>query len=277
MNDQQCVEFLQWALPQLRLRWGGFRKVRRQVRKRIDRRIRQLGLEDVAQYRALLASRPAEWAVLERFCRISISRFYRDRGVFDHLAEHVLPALARAAARRGENQLRLWCAGCATGEEVYTLAILWHGRLSPEWPQVRLSTVATDADEQMLHRARRACYQASSLKDVPREWLDAAFTRRGEAYVLRPQFASGIEFRREDIRSELPRRTFHLVLCRNLAFTYFEEQLQREVLRRIVDRLLPDGVLVIGKQESLPVAAEALAPSSRNLGIYRAADVRRLP
>lgn len=269
MTDPQCVEFLQWALPQLRLRWPGFRKVRRQVHKRINRRLGQLGLSDVSQYRSYLESHPAEWPVLDAFCRIPISRFYRDRGVFDHLGGQVLPELARRATARGENEVRLWCAGCASGEEAHTLAILFHTCVRPRFPGIRLRQVATDVDAHLLQRARRARYRASSVKDVPPGWLDTALVRSGEEYVLRPQFGAGTEFRQQDIRSELPEGPWHLVSCRNLVFTYFDEDLQRDVLRRIAGHVLPGGVLVIGKQESLPAGVEGVSPYHGALGIYR--------
>jgi chemotaxis protein methyltransferase CheR len=85
MQDAECVALLRWALPRLGLRWPGFRKVRRQVCKRITRRIRELGLADVTTYRERLESVPEEWPELDALCRITISRFYRDRAVFDHL------------------------------------------------------------------------------------------------------------------------------------------------------------------------------------------------
>ena len=97
MKNAECVDFLQWALPRLGMRWPGFRKVRRQVCKRIDRRLRELGLPDLAAYRIRLGQDSTEWKFLDGACRITISRFYRDRGVFDALGANVLPALARAA------------------------------------------------------------------------------------------------------------------------------------------------------------------------------------
>jgi chemotaxis protein methyltransferase CheR len=80
MSDSQCVVFLQWALPRLRVRWAGFRKVRRQVCRRVWRRARELGLADLVAYRAYLEEHPEEWALLDSMARITISRFYRDRG-----------------------------------------------------------------------------------------------------------------------------------------------------------------------------------------------------
>ncbi|MEE8226367.1 MAG: CheR family methyltransferase, partial [Kiloniellales bacterium] len=125
MRDEDCVRFLQWCLPPLGLRWAGYRRVRRTVCKRIERRRRELGLADAAAYRACLIADPGEWTRLDALCRISISRFYRDRAVFDHLVCDVLPNLATKAGRRADTALRCWSAGCASGEEPYSLAIAW--------------------------------------------------------------------------------------------------------------------------------------------------------
>ena len=125
VTDRECVEFLQWALPQLGLRWPGFRKVRRQVHKRIVRRLNELGLTQISEYREYLQTNSDEWSVLDGFTRISISRFYRDRDVFNHLRDVLLPDAARASQVRGEEQLRIWSAGCASGEEPYTIAMIW--------------------------------------------------------------------------------------------------------------------------------------------------------
>jgi chemotaxis protein methyltransferase CheR len=269
MTDSQCVEFLQWALPRLRLRWPGFRKVRRQVHKRIDRRLGELSLSGAGAYRAYLESHPSEWQVLDSCCRITISRFYRDRGVFDYLGQQVLPELAERAVRGGDNEVRCWSVGCASGEEAYTLAILGHTSLAARFPNVRLTLAATDADEHLLQRARRGRYPASSVQDVPADWLGRFLMRSGEAYVVRPELREQVDFQQQDIRHAWPEGTFHLVLCRNLAFTYFDDPLQREILRGMVERIVPGGVLVVGKHESLPVPPPKLSPCGPNLGVYR--------
>ena len=103
MNDAECVAFLQWALPCMRMRWAGFRRVRRQVRRRINARLAQLGVSGTEGYRAYLAAHPSEWEVLDRFCRVTVSRFYRNRGVFEFLFESVLPELAARAVARGDS------------------------------------------------------------------------------------------------------------------------------------------------------------------------------
>ena len=94
MDDRDCVAFLQWALPRLGMRWHGFRKVRHRVCKRIDRRLRELGLRDPDAYRTWLQAHPHEWSTLDSLCTVTISRFARDRMVFAVLQERVLPELA---------------------------------------------------------------------------------------------------------------------------------------------------------------------------------------
>jgi chemotaxis protein methyltransferase CheR len=269
MTDAECVDFLQWALPQLGLRWPGFRKVRGQVRKRLNRRLDELGLTGITDYRAYLQSHLGEWSTLDEFCRISISRFYRDQSVFHHLGNDVLPALAEAAVTRHKNQVRCWSVGCASGEEIYSVVILWHEHVQPRFPQVELQAVATDVDEQMLQRARRAEYPASSLKDAPPGWREMAFTRSGMDYTLPPEFQRRVEFHQQDIRNQTPAEAFHLVLCRNLAFTYFDWELQRQVLRRIVEHIVPGGILVVGKHETPPEGTESIVPFRSDLGMYQ--------
>ncbi|MCX7597144.1 MAG: hypothetical protein N2235_26030, partial [Fischerella sp.] len=184
MQDSECINFLQYALPQLHLRWSGFRKVRSQVCKRIRRRLRELGLSDVFAYQSYLATHPAEWSVLDAYCRITISRFYRDRRVFDRLRQKVLPELAQLAISRGDSKLRCWSAGCASGEEVYTLKIIWNLYLLPQFPDLPLEIIATDADAHLLQRAKIGCYASGSLKELPPELLTMAFSQRNQQYCV---------------------------------------------------------------------------------------------
>jgi chemotaxis protein methyltransferase CheR len=267
VNDAECVAFLQWALPRLRLRWPGYRRVRRQVRKRLARRLRALGLRDLEDYRRVLERRPSEWSALDALCRISISRFYRDRGVFEGLADAVLPELARGAEARGE-ALRCWSVGCASGEEPYTLKILWETRLAPGFPGVRLRIRASDVDEVLLRRAREGRYRESSLRELP-DACRPAFRKEGDRYRVRARYRSGIEFHCEDVRDALPEGAFHLVLCRNLVLTYFDEALQRDVLERLAARMPPGSGLVVGSHETLPPGLPGFAVWAAAPGVYR--------
>jgi chemotaxis protein methyltransferase CheR len=268
VTDAESVAFLQWALPRLGLRWAGYRRVRRQVVKRVQRRIAELGLANAAAYRERLESDPAEWQVLRGRCVVTISRFYRDRGMWDALAGEVLSLAADAAAAAGEGELRCWSIGCASGEEPYTLAIVWKLALSAKHPGLRLRVLATDVDERVLARARVAEYAWATLRELPAGWIDQAFERRGSVFRLRESFRECVELRREDIRVDLPESTFRLIACRNIVCTYFDEALQRETLARIVSTL-EGGFFIIGQAERRLPPETGLEPWDAKLGIYR--------
>ena len=252
MNDTECVSFLQHVMPTLQLQWRGFRKVRKQVCKRIDRRIRELGLSGIEAYGEHLKRDRGEWDLLDSMCRITISRFYRDKGVFGHLREAVLPKLAVTARAQGENRVRIWSAGCASGEEAYTLSLIWQMDLANRFQGLKPEIVATDSDPVMLERAEKACYLYSSLKGLPTPWLEAAFRVENGSYCLEEGCKKAVTFLRQDIRREMPEERFDMILCRNLLFTYFDDALQRKLLGKIEEKVKPGGYLVVGTHESLP-------------------------
>jgi len=269
MEDRECIEFLQSALPRLRLRWPGFRRVRNQVCKRINRRISELGSPDLPSYKRLLDDNPEEWEILDSLCRITISRFYRDRGVFDILHSRILPALAKKASQNGTDQIRCWSAGCCSGEEAYTLQILWKMCLVPGMKQqLQLRIIATDIDPAVLERAQKGVYPESSLVDLPEGLIQQAFICSGGACSITRVCREDIEFALQDIRERMPEGPFHLILCRNVVFTYFEEDLQLEIHDRIMERLAPGGIFIIGIHESLPKGVSTLIPYNKIPGIY---------
>lgn len=272
MQDRECVAFLQWALPRLKRPWPGFRKVRRQLCRRIERRCRTLGLSDVAAYRNHLEQHPDEWPKLDELCPITISCFYRDTGMWETLAAVVLPALARRA--RGAAVLRAASIGCASGEEPYTLALAWQFAVAPQFAAVRLEVTATDVVEVVLERARVACYLESSLRLLPPAWREHGFERVGERWCLRARFREAVTFLRQDLRTALPQQEFDVILCRNLVFTYFDAPTQQMLLARLLTQLAPGGALIIGRRERLPEGAANLAPwlNAERQGIYRYAS-----
>jgi chemotaxis protein methyltransferase CheR len=269
MADQALIAFLKSWLPQLGLRWPGYRKVRGLVGKRLRRRLAELGLADLDAYGDLLAGAPAERRRFEAMCRIPISRFYRNRGAFDVIGGRLLPEAASHAAARGDNEVKCWSAGCASGEEPYTLTMAWRFCVLPDWPSVRFSVIATDPEETMIERAKIACYSSSSLKELPQEWREQAFIRHGPLSCLAPEFRQNVRFLLQDIRQAMPAGPFDLILCRYLIFTYFDEPLQRRLTGALRDRLLPGGHLVLGSHESIPADAVGFARSEPHLPIFR--------
>ncbi len=271
MDDKACIEFLQWALPQLHMRWAGFRKVRHQVCKRINRRLQALQLPDIKSYQEYLQRHSEEWVVLDSVCHVTISRFFRDRLVFSSLQSAILPELVQRMRGRGATALRIWSSGCAAGEEPYSLSILWElgAKERAAEAQTTIEIIASDSDQRLLDRAAAACYPYSSIKNLPADWCRRAFLENDGKFCLSPAFRQYVKFICQDVRVATPPGSFDLILCRNLVCTYFDDMLQRQILRRMEQALQPEGFLVIGIHETLPQDYDGFAAWSERLGIYQ--------
>jgi chemotaxis protein methyltransferase CheR len=240
------------------------------VCKRLARRIAELGLDDLDAYRVFLENNPGEWRTLDEMCRITISRFYRDRAVWDLLCTVVLPTLASDAAAEDGADVRCWSAGCGSGEEAFTLRIAWRlGVIPAVGVDVPLRVVATDTNAALFERARRGIYSAGSLRFLPADWVERAFDAAGDGYRIREEFTRDIEFVEQDVRTAMPEGPFDLVFCRNLVFTYFDDALQEELLKKISRRLTAGGTLVVGAHERLPGPAEEFAALQNNGSIWQ--------
>jgi chemotaxis protein methyltransferase CheR len=244
------------------MRWAGFRKVRRQVCKRISRRLQDLDLPDADSYCSYLAAHPAEWSRLDSMCRITISRFYRDQQVWRDLGGRVLPELARAAQVVGTTQLTAWSVGCASGEEPFTLALLWERELAAQFPDLSFRILASDSDPHMLDRAARAIYPATTLKELPETWRQEAFNRHGRSWRLDARYRTQVTLREHDIRTDQIEGSYALILCRNLVFTYYDDDLQLELLRQMTAVLQSNGYIVVGSHERVP-------PGCQNIRLQR--------
>ena len=268
MKDEACIRFLQWALPRLNLRWPGFRKVRGQVCKRIGRRLDELNISDLKIYRTYLEDNPDEWLILDSLCRVTISRFYRDKGIYDSLSKKVFPELIQNALHRGENVLSCWCIGSASGEEPYTLSILWDlSKINKQGLDLKI--LATEIAPHMIDRAQEGCYPMSSIREMPSEMISEAFTRKNDLYCLKKMYRTRVLFQQQDIRNAQPDSTFDLILCRNLVFTYFTIEMQQDIVQLILLRLKPGGALIVGSHEKLPRLLPGLNPWLPEQKTYR--------
>ena len=226
-----------------------------------DKRIKELDLGNIQAYSEYLENHGEEMKVLDAICNITISRFYRDRGIFDNIANDVFPSLAEKVRHNQQEQIRCWSAGSASGEEAYTLTIIWKMAVLPEHGRdLSIRIIATDRNTQLIERAENGIYPGGALKELPQEWknqaFEQAFEQKGNEYRVKEEFRQDVQFLEQDIRSQLPKGTFDLILCRNLVFTYFQEDLQYDVFQRIMTKLNPGGYLIIGNHESLPEGQE---------------------
>ena len=230
--------------------------------------MRELDLGDFAAYRTLLETHAEEWGTLDGMCRITISRFCRDKAVFEVLASTVLPELARQALSRDRAVVTVWSAGCGSGEEPYTMALLWESVLKRDYPDCGIMILGTDAQRGLLRRASAARYSHSALRDIPVEW-GSAFEPLADGCWLAARYRAAVQFVAHDLRTALPRGLFDMVLCRNLAFTYWDDALQLEIIQGVERVLRPGGVLVIGAHEELPPGAAGFTPSAESSCVFR--------
>jgi chemotaxis protein methyltransferase CheR len=270
MNNHECINFLQWCLPKLHYQWKGFRKVRRQVCRRIKHRIKELNLSGIHEYKSLLEENEEEWSIVDSLCYISISRFYRDKRIFQVIESILLPFLARQALVENRSEVNCWCVGCCSGEEPFTLQLIWNLSVYPLLrQQISFNIIATERNQILLNRAQKGIYSFRSLKELPVTILRKGFIKVNAEYILKDEFRENVDLKYQDVRLNTPPGRFDLIMCRNLAFTYFEKELQQEILEMIVDKLRPNGYIVIGSHERLPKKIEALSNYKNMEDIYQ--------
>jgi chemotaxis methyl-accepting protein methylase len=230
------------------------------LRSRIQTRISATGAGTPDEYLRRLREDPAELGALAEALTVKVSSFFRDPLAFELLAANVLPELLARKAAAGDASVRVWSAGCATGEEPYSIAILLAELLGRE-PGERVATVvATDLDERALERARAARYPEAALANVRHGLLGSAFVPEGALFRVAPQIAASVTFAAHDLldpRSGVPAESifgsFDLVLCRNVLL-YFEPDWQESVCEKLYRSLAPGGHLLLGRTEVLPGA-----------------------
>lgn len=220
---------------------------RQMVYTRLARRLRALGLTSFAAYMDLLDG-PGAAAELEEFANAvttNLTAFFRESHHFDHLRAQVLEPALRAGRRR----LRIWSAGCSTGEEPYSIALTAQacGALGGD-----LRILATDLDTQVLARAKAGVYRADRIGDIPAELRAAGLRRTGpDAWEVAPALKAAIAFRRLNLLQDWPfRGPFDAIFCRNVVI-YFDAETKAALVRRFAELLTEDGVLYLGHSESL--------------------------
>ncbi|MCF6178314.1 MAG: protein-glutamate O-methyltransferase CheR [Geopsychrobacter sp.] len=215
------------------------------IKRRIAARIRSLGFRKASEYIELLGRQKQEQEQLLEALTIHVSQFFRNPTTFAALEEKYLPELLRK--RRTQGELRIWSVGCAGGEEPYSIALLCDELGGAD---DRISIVGTDVSADILKKARSAVYDAHRLIEVPEAVLRQYFMREGLRYSLNRQICKKVRFIRHDILQDRPLPWADMILCRNMLI-YFSRQEQERILRTLAATLVPDGVLVLGRAETM--------------------------
>lgn len=270
MNDRQFKKMLDW----LGLSRDGYYKVRKGVKKRIRKHMQQCGCRDIDAYLALLEQDPRSKEQCRMLLTVSISRFFRDRELWQILESEILPELIF----KNRDRIRVWSAGCARGEEIYSFKILWDilgDRLSF---MPKLEAWATDMNPAYIAAARQGIYSAGSLKQLPDEFKSRYFERldKRPLFALRDSIKRGISWKIVDLLyGDPPAEGFQLVFLRNNILTYYGESLLQQALKKVTESLASGGWLIIGAKERLPETADQIQPCSRYPGLFVRKDTDR--
>ena len=235
------------------------------LRRRIERRMVERSCETVADYNALLERDPAEFDALISSMLIKVTSFFRDPEMWEELAEKVIPQLL--VDKRDGEELRVWSAGCATGEEAYSLAILLAEAMGTAYPDQELKIFGTDVDQAAIAAARRGVYPSSGMQAVSAERRKRWFIQEGTDWSVRKEIRRSVVFGVNNLVDDAPISRLDLLLCRNV-FIYLDTQLQKRVLTRFHYGLRRHGVLVLGKSELIPFAARIYQPLDLARRIY---------
>lgn len=231
--------------------------------RRVQARVRALGMSDLGAYARHMEAHPEEADRLGRSLNVKVTWFFRNASFFGLLAARVLPEILAHAPRAAA----IWSAGCATGEEAYSIAMLLASRAGGRAAWV----LGTDRDQAAIGRARRGEYAAACLRFIPPDLARRYMEPAGPDRVrVRPEAARLVRFRAAELL-EVPRRpAFDLVVCRNVLI-YFDASHQKEILARLVASLRPGGYLALGRAERVVdgPGAYALAAVSVSQRVYR--------
>jgi two-component system CheB/CheR fusion protein len=239
---------------------------RASLMRRVDRRMALVDVHSYVDYMDYLQVRPDEFTALFNTILINVTGFFRDPEAWDHLRTELLPRLLSAKPPSGP--IRVWSAGCASGEEAYTVAMLLAEEIGVDQFRDRVKIYATDVDEEALNQARTATYTDRQLEGVPAELAQRYFDSAGGRHVFLKDLRRSVIFGRNDLMQDAPISRVDLLLCRN-TLMYFNSEAQARILSRLHFALAEDGALFLGKAEMLLNYAAMFVPVDLKRRIFR--------
>ena len=266
MEDQQFRQLLN----KFGLSWDGYRKVRRGIKKRIGRHMQAIGCRTLQEYIIALDQHKDAKQHFERLITVSISRFFRDQALWQAIENQILPTIIKENRKR----VRVWSAGCACGEEVYTFKILWHALSRRFQCLPKLEILATDMNPVYLDKARAGRYPFSSLREIPEGLRTLCFrsntTKTG--YTIAEHLKKGIKWRCHNLLFDPSFTNFDVVFLRNSLLTYYEDELKVPAFKKLLEGLVLSGLLLIGSHEKIPSGVQGLLPFGHHPCIFQKKD-----
>jgi two-component system CheB/CheR fusion protein len=225
----------------------------------------RVNVDTYQNYLKLLESSLEEYLCLKNDVLINVTSFFRDHEAWDYLTTHVIPEII--ASKQQDEPIRIWSAGCAAGQEIYSLLILLAEELGIESCSRRVRCYATDINEFALLRARQATYTASEITSIPPDWLEKYFEQTEAGYVFHRQLHRTLIFSRHDLTLNAPFSKIDLLVCRNVLI-YLNIDIQASVLVRFHFSLKNKGYLFLGPAETLINRREIFTPVNLRHKIY---------
>lgn len=239
------------------------------------------GFSDTAHYLNHLRSDTAEVSVLQERLSVVVSHFFRNPLVFEYLLARIIPEIIQSKALQGDRTLRIWSAGCAAGEEAYSVAIVCLEAIRRHADSLKVNIIATDIDSEALKTGSAGVFVAESVANTRFSFLNQYFVREGARYVVSPEVKKVVHFSKYDLFDQFtyaPPESmfgdFDIVLCRNVLI-YYDYQHQLRLLRKLSRATVVNGFLILGEAESLPPSLqEGYLSEPDGFHIYR--KVRKL-
>lgn len=238
------------------------------LRRQAEKRRAMLGLKTLDEYHDRVAKDPAERSALVKSLHIPVTQFFRDPPAWRAIEDHVIPLLAKRS--RTGRPIRIWCAGCASGEEAYSIAILLAESIA-ERSLVRIT--ATDVDSDALSSAAQGVFDATHLDGVDALRRERFFHPEGRGYRVSKDLQQLVDFRTHDLTRDEPPGQFDLIICRNVLI-YFDDELQARTLGKFHEALIGPRVLFLGRSEANPKQFAGVVPATKLLRIFRASGTR---
>jgi len=241
---------------------------RNTVYRRIERRMGVHKIEKITSYVHFLQENPKEIEILFKELMIGVTNFFRDANVWEKLKENVIPAIL--VTQPANSVLRAWIPGCSTGEEAYSLAIIFKEAIEKIRPQggFSLQIFATDLDNEAIESARKGYFPSNITADVSTERLNRFFTVTDGGYLLKTEIREMIVFAHHNIILHPPFTNINIISCRNLLI-YLETELQLKLLSLFYYSLNPEGILLLGNSESLGAQGHLFSAIDNKLKIYK--------
>lgn len=244
------------------------------ILRRLAKRLSELGIHSIKKYLDYIALHPDELAVISKEFLINVSSFFRDREAFDLLKSKVLPAIM--SSKEPDQGIKAWCVACSTGEEAYSLAILFR-----EWQEHNnkknfpIKIFATDVDRDALETANRGIYPKTIMQDIPGDRLAKYFVPEGNAYRVHPDIRKTVVFSYHDILKDPPYGRMDIVSCRNMLI-YINPEQQKEIQRKLHFALNLEGYLFLGPSENLGLMKNVMEEVDRKWKIFKCISKNRL-